>query len=980
MAVTKLRLGKIYTGVPGVYTDIDRTRMGNLSPIAEGIVALVGDCEGGGQGGGAAIQEVASVGALKNLVRAGDLLEAGMMAFDPSLDDEVGGAVRLLLVKTNPAVAGSVMMANADGNALLVSASDYGLFTNQVNVQKAESGALPAAEIEFDVAFEDDVETYDDVGGSGWVSIAYANLAGLGYTSMGASVGVDASLNPDKVTCSGAKDCLTGGATAVTFTAGDRFAAASGAGNAGFTLTVYGVNSDGAPDSESVVLSGAGAHVPGATNKHWQYLTGAKLSSLVAGANLLLQDEGAATDLTMLIGQSSIGLYSETNTTQNLGNLPVADRPVSVASSGASTEDVVLRGLDPSGGVQTEIITLAGVVAVPSIKSWSKITQIEVGRLLIAQDLTLGPAGAQVVAIDARKTTTAAGSTRTGLTGTYTAAFTVGDLARLVSAQAADVGIAVTIYGLDTSGDYQTEVVTTDAANGTTPVFGAASWSKIFYAESASYATGALTVSDETGPTVAQTIAINRLTSGLLVGPTAGYYDLDLPVASTTVTVIADGATVRQVLLVGLDTAGAVQRELVTLTGAVAVPSIGSWTRVDGVYTGDLEAARDLSVFAAYIIQGGITTMQQLTDWLDARDGFDGTLVSTAPNTDLIADLDIPTLVTYGGAQPLDVLNLTKTLYAKLEELIRAVNAQSRYVTLSRPDGSTGVPTDTAAPVYLVGGSEGCTTNADWIAGLARLNLTELPQTIWVGSESATVHALLKAHLDNRGRALKREADGKMGLATMQTKAQITTAIQAMNDRDSQMFAQDIQRLDSNGVVTWFSPMFQAVLFAGMEAGATPGVPMTKKYANVLDVRQHASWNPVDDAETMLDRGLCYLREKSGIGWYWERGITTYLEGAELSSIEASSNAALNLFVRELRDGLDARIGGINFDGSLNAVRGELYQLLGDAVANRRIVDYRNVALTLTGDQIEIQLEVAAVVPTNFIPITIGLYVYEAAA
>jgi hypothetical protein len=978
--VTKLRLGEIYTGVPGVYSDVRRDGMASLSPVAQGVVALVGEAEGGGAGAGvpAAAQEYSSPQAVRSAFRSGDLLEGGLIAFDPSDDEEVGGAVKVVTVKVNPATRAAVTLANADGPALLVQSVDYGQFCNRINLQEAHTGVLPAATAEFATALADATETFTDLGGTAWLSCAYSNDGGKGYDVAVASVLLDGSGNPAGFVVDAAKSAMASGATTASWTAGDRITvAANDAANAGKIVTAYGIDSDGYPASFTFTLGALGVYAATATDKRWNRLTGVVISAATAVANIVLADEHATTALTLAFATSDVskGLISESLATPNLANLVVANRPVALVASGATTDPVVLRGLGIAGEVQYEVITLAGAAAVTGAKSWSKITQIELGSVNPARTVTLGPTTARVRAFDARDTATTGSAVLPGLSCSQSANFTSGDRAIIIAADPADASVSVRLKGLDPTGAYQTETLVTDAAApDTVPVVGTKVWSKIYSIEKTVYTVDLINVSDEHGNVV------QDVDPACFIVPSAGSLNVgihytNIPVAGATVSIVANGATVRSVFLMGLDVDGAQQTEEIALTGAVAVVSTKSWTRIDTIYTGDVEQARTLTLTATYHIGGGLTTVGNVVDALNARDGFTGGALTTAPETDLIAELDIPTVATYGVAQPLNVLNLTKSFYAKLTELIRAVNDGSRLVTVSRPAAATGVPSDTAAPVYLTGGSEGVTTNAHWQAAFNTLRSWEEPSCIVSLSDSPTVHAMLKAHLQDRARTLRREADGKVGFPVGTTKAQVNSLTQALNTRHLEGCAQEVQRLDSNGEPTWFPPYMTAALLAGMFAGAPDGTPMTHKIAKVLDVRQDSSWNPTDDAETMLDYGLAFLQSKINVGWRWLRSITTHRADKNLANIEASTNRAVNTFIRGFREILEVKIGAANFAGTQNAVKQLCFAGLDQAIRDGLIVEYqRGVTFVVTGDQIAVGLSVAPVVPLNFVPITCNLY------
>jgi len=956
---SKLSFGGIYTSVPGAYSRVDRSGLAVFSPLATGVLALVGECEGGGGGGGTVVQTFDNPQEARDAIRSGPLLDMSLLAFDPSNDERMGGARQVLAVKINPSAPSIVTMANLDGDALLVTSQESGLFTSQINVEKAAGGVLGSAFIE---TFESTTNLYDDLGGVAWFTLLYT--AGS-YTAMAATVGVDASGNPDKVTAAGTLLEAAGEASATAFAAGERVTIPASAGaNVGKIVTVYGINSDGEPDTEDLTLDGEGGYAPAGNEKHWQRVTAATIDVGVAGANVLIQDESGSTELTMAFAAATTTIGRRV-----LTSVPVANRPISLASDGATTDPIVVRGLDIAGNTRVEAVTLNNALAVISTESWSRIDSLEIGGLPAARSLTMTTA-----AVDARNTSTTGAATSRLLSATQVGAFNLGDRAEIVSAAAGDTSLTVRIWGLDAAGDYQTEDLVTDATAGTTRVTGTLTWSAVFGGEliGGVYPTGIITISDEV-PTTVQSIVATRLESGVLAGATSGIHGLRIPVANTTITLVSDGATTRSVLVEGLDTAGAAQREVIALTGAAAVTTAESWSRIDAVYTGDVEAARTVAVGSTYTIPGGYTTIQQLADAYNARDGFTATVVTTAPLTNLISELDI--LSAAGAAAARDILGITVDFDADLTEMIRRVNAQSSLVTLSRPDGATTVPTNTLVPAWLTGGSEGVSTNAHWIVSFGTtLPGTSLPLTIVPLSSSAAVAALLDAALIQREGAQKREADGKVGLASLVTKANAQAALQAIASRRISGYGQDIKRYNAAGTLTWFPPYAQAVLAAGMQAGAaTVGEPLTRKFAKVVDVRQSSTWDPIADADDMLDMGLCFLEEVSGKGFRWVRGITTWLADDNLGSTEQSVNHAVNVFVRNLRDGVDAIIGAVNFAGTEAACKGVVRAQQERALSAGEITAFNPATFTQTADQIKISMEIVPPIPWNFAPIDVHL-------
>ena len=948
---TKLKFHSIYTSVPGAYTYVDRAGMNPLSPLATGVVALLGEASGGGAGGGTALLTLNSPQDAMDAYQSGDLLEAALLCFNPSGDSRVGGARKIIAVKVNPATQAYRMMTNADGNALYLTSLDYGIFANRINVEKAMSGVAPADTCDFTAVLDSLAELYQDIGGTAWFSLLYTSGS---YTTMTASVTTDGLGDPNGLTCAATRVDAAGEATGVTFTAGDAAVVACNAVNNGHTVTIYGVNSDGAVASEAGLIAAAAY----TSTAKWLRVTAATLSADVAVGNLTVADSHANVCLTI-----AFGVGNRSTGRKVLTSCPVANRPIGLVSNGATTDPVVLRGLDAAGAVQNEAVALTGAVATYSKGTWSQLDSIEIGGVPAGRTLTLSTTAGAV-----RTSSTNVASTTVGHTGTEVAEFTDGDRVTVTSGVAA-AGRIVTVYGLDASSQYQTEVLPALSATGTAT--GTSVWTVVFYATADDYPGANVLIKDEHTNTV-QTIESLRKTSGILSPHTAGFYPLNLPHSpSATVSVVADGATTRRVLLVGLDDAGATQRELITLTGAVSVNSAETWSRIDGIYLGDVEAARTVTLTWGYEITGGHTTISNLVDAFNSVDGFTATATGDATDTDLISELDIPTVATYGAAQPLNIYNLTKSWYGKLTELIRKINDKSTIIAATRPAGATGLPTNTAAPVYLTGGTEGTTTNSHWIAAFNKLLTTDEPETVCPLSDSAAIHALADAHALQCEGVLRRERDVKVGLPSGSTKAAIKTLTQAINSRRVQAVAQDVDRYDSDGVLYKFPPYFFAAMAGGMEAGAEGGLPLTRKWINAMGVHQDSSWDPILDADEMIDAGLLFAEEVAGQGFRWVRGVTTWLKDSNIANCEASVNQSLNRFVRFAREQLEALVGDINFAGTTAAVQSLWAATCRRAVQDGYITNYGEPSFVQTGDELRIDCEVIPPVPLNFIPINV---------
>jgi hypothetical protein len=217
-------------------------------------------------------------------------------------------------------------------------------------------------------------------------------------------------------------------------------------------------------------------------------------------------------------------------------------------------------------------------------------------------------------------------------------------------------------------------------------------------------------------------------------------------------------------------------------------------------------------------------------------------------------------------------------------------------------------------------------------------------------------------------------------LTDVTTKDDAKAQIVDINSRHIRAFAQAIERYDSNGERTEFLPPFLGAIVAGAQAGAPVGTSLTFKYANVLSFRQHSSWNPTDDAEEMINAGLCFLENKEGVGRRFVRNITTHLSSNNIAFIEGSVNQAVNFAAYSFRTSMEFAVGKRGFAGTLAAARGVAVGTLGLLVDNVVITSYRSLFIELVVDVMDVSVEIAPIIPINFVKTTMHLVTIAQAA
>lgn len=541
----------------------------------------------------------------------------------------------------------------------------------------------------------------------------------------------------------------------------------------------------------------------------------------------------------------------------------------------------------------------------------------------------------------------------------------------VVSANAADTTQIATVYGLDATGAAVSEQL---ALNGTTAVPG----SQVFAAGDVlgvaieGTTIGAVSVRPSGGGADVFTVAAGADPVDGLVRGAAMY-------AGGTLALIADGATVQDVILVGKSASGSTVLEKVTLTGTTAVATVGSFSRIDAIVLGDVEAARTITHagIAAVTTPSVQNTLQKVVDYFNARydaavtGGFEATLVTSQSQYDP-ANLDIMVApVSILGPAEHDFLG---DLYA----IIAWINQNSALVSAAAASGASGgAPDNTASPVFLVGGGEGTTTFANWQAALNLLKQVRVNSVVALTGDPA-VHAALDAHCAYMGGIGRSERDGfvgvlNAGLTDVPSKTELKDAIVALNSRHIRATGQAIERFNTSGEREEFLPPFAAALAAGMQAGSAVGTSLTHKFVNALSFRQSSTWNPTDDAEELVQAGALFVENVEGVGRRWVRNVTTHLSSDNIAFVEGSVNEAVNFSTFSFRTNMEFAVGKKGFAGTVNAAKSVAIGTLGLLVDAEILVAYRSLDVELIVDVMEVSVEIAPIIPINFVQSTIHL-------
>ncbi len=569
--------------------------------------------------------------------------------------------------------------------------------------------------------------------------------------------------------------------------------------------------------------------------------------------------------------------------------------------------------------------------------------------------------------------TCAATRAELGFDGDITALLAQGAV-RVVSADVGDTTQTVTIYGLDATGNPVSETLSLD---GTTPVDGSQVFGlgDVFGAIVSGTTVGAVVVSDQVIPTTIMTIPLGiDQSQGLIVGRA-------MFVANTTIAAILDAAGTPDLIIEGKNAAGVTVLEKITLTGAVSAPGSTVLSEVTKLILGDVAVARTmtLSGTAAQSDATVQTTIQQAADFFNAKSivvsgpttlGFVFAIVTSSLDF-LTANLDVT-------ISPASIVGPPVGFLADLFAFIDTININSALITATEATGAVGgAPDNTTAPVFLAGGVEGTTTFADYQKALNLLKRLRI-NTIVTTTGDPAVHAAIEAHNAFMGGVGRSERDGKVGalnagLTDVPTKIEFKQQSVDLNSRHMQLVGQAVERFNTSGVRQEFLPPFTACVAAGMQAGSPVGTPLTNKFASILGFRQDTTWNPKDDAEEMIQAGLLFLENIDGVGRRWVRGVTTHLTSNNLAFTEASVNQAANFAAFNFRTAMEFFVGQQGFAGTKNAAKGVAITQLGLQVDANVLVGYQSLAFDIVLDVLEISVQIAVVIPINFVTTVLHL-------
>lgn len=876
MATSIFFLGRTIA-TPGSYTTIDASGLEQVGLGAAGIVALIGEGEGGipvsAITNGANLQRVTNPESARNIFRSGDMREAGSMIFEPSSDPAIlAGAQEVVFCKVNPATQSTGELSNSFGAIIDLTSEDYGAFTEQINVSLG-NGTTAGKLIT--VVFETTTEVVDNVGGTDLVQIEY-ETASTGWTTAVASINQAGALS---IHATRAQAGLAAEITAWSAAPGTAQIVAN-ANNVGRVVTVYGLVGS-TPTREQLVIS---ASVTVITTADFNEVFGATMDQDAVTSAVIVTETGGAGTMTIAVGAREIGA-------KICQGMFVANSNVAVSSGSTGVTDVQVWGRNAGGQIVGEQLTLSGTIDRRTAGSgvFAEIDAIVLGDT-VAGDVVTFRANA--------------------LVSDPTVQTNLQRLGDFVNARTVNVDV-------DGDGTAETDI--------------------------------GFVLTFVTGSLLTLVTAFDEIegVDVVITSPGAGF--------KADLQAVLDFFNFSSVLVDGAQSTLTNQVSTFTITG---LP--GSFTYIVTLNGTEVLFTDDGTPTNAEV-QAGIVAA------VNAMPNINRQMLASAG----VAATDIVVTGRFGTT------------------FTTAVSANLTVALTTAAVGAKVVPANTAAPVFLQGGGEGTTLFANWQSAFNLLKQVRVNTLVPLTGDPA-VHAAADAHAQFMGGIGRSERDVFIGLSalgagdvplnTLPTKTSIKAQIVDVNSRHTRAFAQSIEKFNTTGEREVFLPWFQAVIGAGMQAGSPVGTSLTFKFGRILAIDQDASWNPIDDSEELIQGGLCFMENVEGVGRRFVRNVTTFLQSDNIAFTEGSVNEAVNFATFNFRTNLEFAVGARGFAGTLNDAKSVALNTLGLLVDSGAITAFRSLFMTLLVDVLEVSVEIAPIIPINFVQSTIHLVTVQQTA
>jgi hypothetical protein len=301
------------------------------------------------------------------------------------------------------------------------------------------------------------------------------------------------------------------------------------------------------------------------------------------------------------------------------------------------------------------------------------------------------------------------------------------------------------------------------------------------------------------------------------------------------------------------------------------------------------------------------TTIQSLVDAINATGKYTATILTGSP-ADPSIQLDNVT------AQAIKASAYTCT--SNLQAIIDGINKGSGYVSATRVTDAAAAPAD-AGWTYLTGGANGSATTDDWDQAFQLLKTMDIDLILPLTSD-ASIHAMADSHADYmsgpNGKSERRvfvggalqNWTGEANRATALTA--LKNAAKALNSDRTMHTGLGSKHYGPDGKSKLYPGYITAAMYAGIAAGGSPVLPLTRKYLRCLGLEVELR---VSEIEELLEGGIAVPIPDTvqGAGYVISRQVTTWNQDSDLYRIEFSVGRGADYIASEVRKRHELLIG-----------------------------------------------------------------------
>jgi hypothetical protein len=362
------------------------------------------------------------------------------------------------------------------------------------------------------------------------------------------------------------------------------------------------------------------------------------------------------------------------------------------------------------------------------------------------------------------------------------------------------------------------------------------------------------------------------------------------------------------------------------------------------------------------------TTIQAIIDAIAATGKYTVTAITKSPKADQGMQLD--------GVTAQDIKTGAYTVKADLQAIVDRLDERSAYVNPSRIADATAVPTNVGW-TYLTGGTDGTTTNSDWQAAFDLLKSVNMNLIVPLTS-AAAIHAMGDAHCTYMsgpiGKSERRQFVGgalqswASEISRGTAIAAIKSAIALLNSDRTVHVGLGSKQYDPDGNSKLYPAYITACMYAGIAGGASPVIPLTRKYLNCIGLEVELRNTEINELlEAHCAVPIPDLVQEAG--YVVSRQLTTWAQDADLYRVEFSVGRGADYVAKEVRNRHELIIGQPGTPGVDTTIINTTNAVLEAALRDGIITEYDPKATALRADGVVRYIDYSAkpVLPINWI-------------